>query len=554
MWFMTHTTSGDRFYLSNDKPKYTVGRVGTDLELQNDNCVSRSHAVFYVTESENETFLELEDMGSKYGTYINKDIEKNAPLPKGVKTRLKNNDIVRFGRLQNIWKIQQLNIITITSALTADENAQFNKNIKSIGAKVLHHWSPVCTHLTMNTPSVTVKLLHALIDQTHIVTTKYWEDLAKAVAQRQPQLPKPELYRPPFDESDVDVRPKPQRRTIFNGLTFIFLCRKHYDMYGPIVRAAGGACKEITSGVQKNFLIKNNVVVIQYIPSTQSQSSQTINEITEILESHSKRIIPEYEIGLAIIKCSTQENCNPLHKVPESVPNTVGMSSADLSGDANTQSMGFAIPETNVNLVTSTPYDLAPANDSEDMQETMPNMHISETPVEQPKKRKIINVLGTESQDSDDEELFQFPKKTCNRNSEQEKVPNTSNEEQQQAAAKGARPIKRSMFSSFNDNSESNNKVMRPSSPLRNDDGNATTSTNRKRPHIQVLGEDDDDVGGDGDDLFCFGDTQTSKKKREDAGNDDDLFAFKDSNKNDQSNSENGQNEDSYAQTENSTT
>ncbi|XP_073836392.1 uncharacterized protein [Musca autumnalis] len=542
MWYITHTSSGERYYFSNDKPKHTVGRVGTDLELQNDNCVSRSHAVFHMTESENETYLELEDMGSKYGTFINKDIEKNAPLQKGVKTRLKNNDIIRFGRLQNIWKIQQSSIITVTSALSADEVAQVNRNIKSIGGKILNHWSPCCSHLTMNAPSVTIKLLNALIDQSHVVTTKYWEDFAKAMAQRQSQLPKPELYRPAFDETEVDVRPKPQRRTIFNGLTFVFLCRKHFDMYGPIVRAAGGACKDLTSGVQKSFLTKNNVVVIQHIPSTQSQSSQTINDINEILEANSKRIIPEYEIGLAIINCSIKENCNPLYKVPESDSNTARLSSMDVNGGANTQSLNFAAPETNVNLVTSTPYDIAPPNDSQDMQETMPNIHISETPVEQPKKRKHINVLGTESQDSDDEELFQFPKKTC-----KDIAANTSTatEEQQQAAAKGARPIKRSMFATYNDNSETSSKIMKPSSPLRNDDGgNATTSTNRKRPHIQVLGEEDGD-DGEGDDLFCFGDTQTSKKKRADGQNEDELFAFKDSNTNDQSNSETGQTEDS---------
>lgn len=264
----------------------------------------------------------------------------------------------------------------------------------------------------------------------------------------------------------------------------------------------------------------------------------------EILENHSRRIIPEYEIGLAIIKCSTQENCNPLYKIPESIPNTAR--SLDLSGDVNTQSQGFGIPETNVKLVTSTPYDMAPPNDSEDMQETMPNMYISETPVEQPKKRKHINVLSADSQDSDDEELFHFPKKSCNRNAEGEEPSNVSNEEQQQAVAKGARPIKRSMFASYNDNSETDSKIMKPSSPLRNDDGNATNNTNRKRPHIQVLGEEDGEEG-DGDDLFCFGDTQTSKKKRT-AGDeaDDDLFAFKDSNKNDQEGStENDQNEDS---------
>lgn len=256
-----------------------MGRVGTDLELQNDICVSRSHAVFYVVESQGQTHLELEDMGSKYGTFYNKDIEKNVPMEKGHKIQLKNNDIIRFGRLQNVWKVQQQNFVTVTSALGPDDVAQVSKNIKSVGGKILDKWSSDCTHLTMNAASVTVKLLHALIDQSHIVTSNYWADLANAVATKQSQLANVESYHPGFGDVDIDAKPKPERRNIFNGLTFVFLCRKHYDTYGPIVKSAGGSCKEITSGVQKAFLVRNNVIVIQYVPATQSQSSQTINEI-----------------------------------------------------------------------------------------------------------------------------------------------------------------------------------------------------------------------------------------------------------------------------------
>ncbi|XP_013112726.2 nibrin [Stomoxys calcitrans] len=517
MWFITHASSGDKYYFSKNKSEYTVGRLGTDLELQNDICVSRSHAVFHVVDHDGEKHLELEDMGSKYGTFYNKDIDKNAPLEKGHKIQLKMNDLVRFGRLQNVWKVDHMKFLTVTSALRAEDVAKVAKNIKLVGGKVLEQWSSECTHLTMNTPTVTVKLLRALIEQVHIVNSNYWEDLANAVATNQSQLPKVELYRPKIDLGDgkpIDLGCKAERRKVFDGLTFVFLSRRHYETYAPIVKAAGGSCKDITNGVQKAFFVKNNVVVIQYIASTQSQScSQTINEIADILQVHSRRIIPEYEIGLAIMYCSTEENCNPLYKVPESMPQTVQNTNVDLTETINTQSLGFEV--SGANVITSTPFDNNTGYDKEDFQETMPNMCISETPAEpHPKKRKHINVISADSQDSD-EELFQFPKKAY--------TP--------EDASVKSRPIKRSMFAEHNENSEPQNKIIKTSSEARAND-EVGGSTNRKRPHIQVLGEEDGQ--GDEDDLFCFGDTQANKKKRE---GDEDLFAFRDSNAKEESDS-----------------
>lgn len=252
-----------------------MGRLGANLELQADICVSRSHAIFHAK----ETHLELEDVGSKYGTFHNQGIEKNTGLEKGRKMKLKVNDLIRFGRLQNVWKVEKLTFITVTSSLAQDDVAQVTANVASLGGKVQGQWSSDCTHLTMREPSVTVKLLHALVDQKMIVTPNYWKDLAMAVAAKKSTLPKAEMYCPDFDDDNINVGCKPERRHLFKGKTFVFLSRKHFDMYGPIVRAAGGSCKDINSGVQKTFLIKANVVVIQYNPSTQTQSSQTISTI-----------------------------------------------------------------------------------------------------------------------------------------------------------------------------------------------------------------------------------------------------------------------------------
>ena len=262
-----------------EKLRYTVGRMGADVELQDDICVSRAHAAINLVKEDDQFRIEIEDLGSKYGTYLNKDIESNKQMEKGRKIALKKNDLIRFGRLQNVWKIQFMSIDTAISSLSKDENLQLKSYIEVLGGKISEQWSPNCTHLTMNEPSVTMKLLHALIDQKLVVTLTYWKELLKAAKNVKSKLPTPELHRPDFGDELIDFSSNIKRKSLFKGTTFVFLNRKHFDMYSPIIKLAGGGCKDLNSGVQKAFLIKDRVVVVQYTPSTQTQSSQTISTI-----------------------------------------------------------------------------------------------------------------------------------------------------------------------------------------------------------------------------------------------------------------------------------
>ncbi|KAM7356431.1 nibrin isoform 1-T1 [Cochliomyia hominivorax] len=524
MWFITHTTSGESACFLPEKLKYSIGRSGADVELQDDICVSRAHAAIHLVKHNELYKLELEDLGSKYGTFLNKNIETNTALEKGRKMSLKVNDLIRFGRLHNIWKVQFMDIQTVTSSLSPEDSVQIKSYINALRGKILEQWSPNCTHLTMKDPSITMKLLHALIEQKVIVTPVYWKDLLNMANRVKGHLPKPESYKPDFGDENIDFSCNNKRRLLFKGTTFVFLNRKHFDMYCPIITSAGGACKDLNSGVQKAFLLKDKVVVIQYTPSTQTQSSQTINTIADFLELNSKRIIPEYEIGLAILHCSTDKYCNPSFKMTQTMHLTIPSETLDetekndpndeISTQVfNTGSMDLVISETNENLVTSTPYENPNAGPNK---ESISNT--KETPMENPRKRKIMSV---DLNESDDEDLFQFQsKKSCeDKDKEKEKFETQSSN---------------NVTISENLNKTSNNnvflqKTQNKNKTLLNQIGEqATTSKeNRKRPLIQVLNEDDD--AHDDEDLFSFGDTQKTKKARQQTGEDegDDLFSFK---------------------------
>ncbi|KAH8317008.1 hypothetical protein KR074_007800, partial [Drosophila pseudoananassae] len=317
----------EKFVLLPNKPVYTVGRQATDLIIKEDLSVSRTHVKFHLP-GENDASLRIEDLASRYGTFIfagsTNEAKKVAPkqltpIPVGIR--------VRFGGTTSIWNVTQLKIVTTTSSLGQAEVQELVALLRPLGGAVTSAWTEGCSHLTMNGASVTVKLLHAMLENKPIVTVAYWRDMLKA-AQRihvKERWPQPEDYQP----TNLDVKWRPERTRLFAGKTFIFMHRKHIDMYGSVVQKAGAACKDLNNGVRKTFLTKKNVIVVQYVPSTQSQSTESVNFVIDTLEQAGLRIIQEYEIGMALINCSIAEFCNPLHKLSnDSMPTTESMTSS----------------------------------------------------------------------------------------------------------------------------------------------------------------------------------------------------------------------------------
>lgn len=311
MWLVTHIHSGNKVYLLSDRG-YTIGRVGSDIVLTDDTSISRSHAHFKVsTES-----LELEDKGSKYGTYHNEHIERKQKLLKGKSIELKEGDRILFGALKNEWIVSKHNINTMVSSLNPNDLVEVRKHLNILGGHIISTWESKCTHLTMSEITITIKVLHALIEKIPIVSCDYWKDSIKNIQNKQ-EPPNPSCYLPKRSNQlssailDEHLAFNESRKTLFAGKTFVFMTKKHFDIYSPIIVKAGGQCKDLKNNVSKTFLIRKDTIVVQYVASTQSQGSQTINTISEYLESKSLRTIPEYEIGLAIVCCNTRKYCNP---------------------------------------------------------------------------------------------------------------------------------------------------------------------------------------------------------------------------------------------------
>uniref|UniRef100_A0A0A1WYL2 Nibrin n=2 Tax=Zeugodacus cucurbitae TaxID=28588 RepID=A0A0A1WYL2_ZEUCU len=328
MWVLKNIATGNVLIMVNEKPKYAVGRVGADLVISDDSSISRTHAFLHLTITQkshinneghqNTELLELEDAGSKYGTFHNTGIENGVGLPKQNRIPLSEGDRIRFGVLKSLWIVSKMTPIVTASALPMETAKQLKQCIQVLGGSILTAWKTTYTHLTLSEIKMTPKLLHAVLDQKPIVTCDYWCSLVQAARRGRHTLPNASSYVPPNPEN-LDLRYREERKSVFKNITFVFLNARHFNTYAPIVEKAGGMSKHLNVGIQKSFLVRKDVVVIHYVPSTESQSSQTINTIEDCLKQHSRRTVPEYEIFLAIIHCSTKIHCNPSYKIEENL-------------------------------------------------------------------------------------------------------------------------------------------------------------------------------------------------------------------------------------------
>lgn len=137
-----------------EKEKYSVGRVQADIPLTDDNSISRMHAVIYVSADS----VKIEDPGSKYGVYLNaNDIAGNQALTKNEPVAMRAGDIVRIGRLQNIWRLEKIVINCCTSTVEEHQLPELVQLLHIVNGNVQRTWDESCTHLVMPNVTVTIK-------------------------------------------------------------------------------------------------------------------------------------------------------------------------------------------------------------------------------------------------------------------------------------------------------------------------------------------------------------------------------------------------------------
>ncbi|KAI8435931.1 hypothetical protein MSG28_004099 [Choristoneura fumiferana] len=261
--------------------------------------------------------LYLQDLGSRYGTFINQSDEKIGTTSK---VQLKHNDTVKFGKLNSVWTVQEIKHITCTSTLKGENLQNLKVVLDQLGGTLKNDWDHTCTYLTMPAITLTIKVVLALVQGSWIVTTQFWNECLNAVNNGKP-LPDPKQFIPQVIEStinkdDVTFLPDERRGKLFTDRKFIFFSRRQLEMYKTVLLNSSATPLLLSeSRMTKSMLCNPNVIVIQYILGNTSQESQSqknqINDIVNYLKSKGRRAVADAEIGLAVLYCSTDKYCNP---------------------------------------------------------------------------------------------------------------------------------------------------------------------------------------------------------------------------------------------------
>ncbi|XP_074025637.1 nbs [Leptinotarsa decemlineata] len=304
LYLLENKNDGKTFYLLNQN-EFVIGRKDCDILLQNDQSISRRHAIIRIKENH----ATLEDCGSKYKTqYRNKEISPNEEI------RLKNNDIIQFGVIssQFIFKVQ--NFVTSGTRLSSIHKTKLKKDIALLGGLYTDNWTSECTHLTVEEITLTVKVLHALIDQKPIVIPAYWSKYVENINKRLPPPNIEEYQNPPMAEAllnKVELKSNITRKELFKGKTFMFLKEKSKMQMEDIIKKVGGAAMswEKTSIPLADILNSQKDFIIIQTPNQEEDTH--FNKIIKNFIKKGQRTIPLQEIAMAIVHGSCDKDCNP---------------------------------------------------------------------------------------------------------------------------------------------------------------------------------------------------------------------------------------------------
>jgi hypothetical protein len=264
--------------------KTSIGRKGCDIEL-NDQSLSRTHANLFLSDG----VLKLEDVGSKYGTFINDKRSDEDRVQPNQLVELQNGDRVLFGRMENEWIVHYREQKTAFSMLPLERKAKLSPLLQSLNVKVSESFDSTCTHLTMPSQTdVSIKLIEALIACTSIVTPKYWNAVQISVANNQP-LPKAIDFTPNVKEEgfvtseSISLAVNENRKKLFAGKTVVFTSSALLKVYEALILKAGGKAVSLSSGkmTTTQCCAKNTIVIhSRGTGNTQSQNESAITKLT----------------------------------------------------------------------------------------------------------------------------------------------------------------------------------------------------------------------------------------------------------------------------------
>ncbi|XP_022529955.2 nibrin [Astyanax mexicanus] len=312
MWILQPAESEPgTFYLLPGK-EYVVGRKNCDILLANDQSISRVHAQLTVADQT----VTLKD-SSKYGTFVNDE-----QLTTNSTKTVHDGDRLTFGVFQSKFRLKLNSMVVCSSCVDNEGKAALSKAVQSVGGRLVNSWSPDCTHLVMPTVKVTIKTICALLCCRPIVKAEFFTELSRAVQRKEKVLPaaqnfKPEIDEPSLTKQDVDLDPRPERKSLFRDKTFVFLNVKQMKRLSQAITCGGGVTQLLEEGSLPLPLLQSTGTCVIDVGAGASQAlvppatKKWVDSVGQVLHRNGLRFIAESEIGLAAIYVSNQTYCNP---------------------------------------------------------------------------------------------------------------------------------------------------------------------------------------------------------------------------------------------------
>jgi len=264
---------------------------------------------------------------SSYGSWVNgMRIHRTAK-------RLSDGDLLEFGgnRLVKFYLRYQPLVVTI-SGVSDEVKASLALTVGKLGGHVVSDWRRnVSTHCCMESISVTIKTVSAMVALKPVVTPAYFDAyLSAALKDVDASTAPPDVtdFLPDVSDSqltgrnDMSFLIRRSRATVFKEKTFYFFDRKQYKKCFAVVEMGGGvtALIEDAEALKKASLdqmTQDDSIVMQPNPERASQSFAT--SVQKALDKRNLRWIDTPEIGYAIIYSSTQLFANPTVGDPMSI-------------------------------------------------------------------------------------------------------------------------------------------------------------------------------------------------------------------------------------------
>ncbi|XP_063873466.1 nibrin-like [Scylla paramamosain] len=323
MWVLqgSDSTSGKVHYLVCGQT-LVIGRREGHILLTNDVSISRKHAALTLTfppvnlKMREPAKVELSDLQSKYGTFVNENIEKGERLRPGRTQVLRHGDRIRFGIFANTWRLEHQDLTVATSTLKSEGRQQLINALVILGGHLQNDWSSNCCYLVMPAITLTVKVACALAAGRSIVLPEFFTRLADAILKKTPH-PNPAEFLPPVQEFQISsaggsFAPDQRRSTIFTGFTFLFPTQAQMTRMCSPVQLAGGKAELLTEDNHEKVVSGKFLLISVFVES--QQTNTLYSRTCDLLKKHGLRTVPEPEIGLAILFVSTEGHCNSSFK------------------------------------------------------------------------------------------------------------------------------------------------------------------------------------------------------------------------------------------------